>query len=220
MLVGRVVDHEVGDDPDAARVRGLGQRLEVGDGADRGVDLAKIGDVVAVVLQGRGVDGHQPEAVDAQLLEVVELRRQADQVAVAVAVGVVETPDVDLVEDGVLVPEAFGSRHGESTWSWCVRGVATRVGRRSRRARAARPASGSSRLRVGHQPLRPGGDPLDLGGRPDEQRDLVIEEQAAHVHVGRADDGELVVEDRRPWRGASPGVYSSTRPPALCRSRR
>ena len=113
MLVGRVVDHEVGDDPDAAGMGGLGQRLEVGDVADGGVDLPEIGDVVTVVLQGRRVDGHQPEAVDAQLLEVVELGRQADQVAVAVAAGVVETPDVDLIEDGILVPEAFGSRHGE-----------------------------------------------------------------------------------------------------------
>ena len=113
VLVGGVVDDEVGDDPDAAGMGRLGQRLEVGDGPDGGMDLAEVGDVVAVVLQGRGVDGHQPEAVDAQLLEVVELGRQADQVAVAVAVGVVESADVDLVEDGILVPEAFGSRHDD-----------------------------------------------------------------------------------------------------------
>jgi hypothetical protein len=111
MLVGGVVDHQVGDDPHTPRVGRLGQRLEVGDGAEGGMDLAEFGDVVAVVLQGGGVDGHQPEAVDAQLLEVVELGSQADQVAVAVAAGVVEPPDVDLVEDRILVPEAFGSRH-------------------------------------------------------------------------------------------------------------
>ena len=52
MLVGGMVDHEVGDDADAAGVGGLGERLEVGDGADRGMDLAEIGDVVTVVLQG------------------------------------------------------------------------------------------------------------------------------------------------------------------------
>ena len=51
MLVGGVVDHEVGDDADAAGVGGLGQCLEVGDGADRGMDLAEIGDVVTVVLR-------------------------------------------------------------------------------------------------------------------------------------------------------------------------
>ena len=52
VLVGGMVDHEVGDDADAAGVGGLGECLEVGDGADRGMDLAEIGDVVAVVLQG------------------------------------------------------------------------------------------------------------------------------------------------------------------------
>ena len=51
MLVGSMVDHEVGDDADAAGVGRLGQCLEVGDGADRGMDLAEIGDVVAVVLE-------------------------------------------------------------------------------------------------------------------------------------------------------------------------
>ena len=43
--------------------------------------------------------------VDAQLLDVVELLRQAGEVADAVAVGVVERLDVHLVDDGVLVPE-------------------------------------------------------------------------------------------------------------------
>ncbi len=114
VLVGGVVDHEVGDDADAAGVGGLGQRLEIGDGADRGMDLAEIGDVVAVVLQGRGIDGHEPETVDAQLLQVVELGGQADQVAVAVAVGVMKAAGIDLVKDRILVPEAFGSRHWSS----------------------------------------------------------------------------------------------------------
>ncbi len=43
--------------------------------------------------------------------------------------------------------------------------------------------------------LRPGRDLVDLGRRRDEEGHFVIEEKAAHVHVGRADDGELVVED-------------------------
>ena len=152
MLVGSVVDHEVGDDPDAAGVGGLGQRLEVGDGADRGMDLAEIGDVVAVVLQGRGVDGHEPEAVDAQLLEVVELGSQADQVAVAVAVGVVETPDVDLVEDGVLVPEVFGSRHGDDLASR----IAQRSGDKSRTTFSASSRGQPGRqARAGNRPSAP-----------------------------------------------------------------
>ena len=42
---------------------------------------------------------------DAEVLQVVELLRQAAEVADAVAVAVVEGADVDLVDDRVLVPE-------------------------------------------------------------------------------------------------------------------
>ena len=129
-----------------------------------GMDLAEVGDVVAVILERRGVDRHQPEAVDAQLLEVVELGRQADQVAVSVAVGVVESADIDLVEDGILVPEAFGSRHGADPVSRIVQ----RSGdsRRTTFSASSRgqPGVGSSRCGVGHQPPGPGGDPPTSSG--------------------------------------------------------
>ena len=64
-----------------------------------------VGDVVAVVAQRRGVEGQQPDRVDAERLHVVELLGQAAEVADAVAVGVGEGLDVQLVDDGVLVPE-------------------------------------------------------------------------------------------------------------------
>ena len=105
MLVGRVVDDQIGDDPDAPRMRGPGQDLEVFDGADGGMDAAEVGDVVAVVLQRREINRHEPEAIDAEVLQVIELRGQSGEVAVAVLVRVVESANVDLVEDGILVPE-------------------------------------------------------------------------------------------------------------------
>ncbi len=76
-----------------------------------GVDVGVIGDVVAVVPQGRGVEGQQPDGGDAQVLEVVEPLGQAAEVADAVAVAVLEGADVDLVDDGVLVPEGIVVPH-------------------------------------------------------------------------------------------------------------
>src|SRR5690606_2153835 len=103
VLVAAVVDHQVHDDLDAALVR-LGQQVvEIGQRAVLGVDAAVVGDVVAVVA-GRGVDRHQPDAADAQRLQVVEFRGDAVQVADAVAVGV----DPAAHED--LVPHAGGGR--------------------------------------------------------------------------------------------------------------
>src|SRR3712207_5705097 len=63
-----------------------------------------IGDVVAVVLQRRRVEGEQPDRRDAEVLKVVELPGEAAKVADAVAVAVVEGAHVELVDDRILVP--------------------------------------------------------------------------------------------------------------------
>jgi hypothetical protein len=53
VLVAGVVDHQVGDDPDAAPVSLVEQLGRVADGAVVGVDGEEVGDVVAAVAQGR-----------------------------------------------------------------------------------------------------------------------------------------------------------------------
>jgi hypothetical protein len=103
-----VVHHEVGDHADPARVGGLDQ---LGGRRRRpvvGVDLVEVGDVVAAVAQRRLVERQQPDAVDPEPLQVVELLGQAAEVAGAVAVGVEEAADVDLVEDRTLEPQRVG----------------------------------------------------------------------------------------------------------------
>ncbi len=80
-------------------------------GAEVGVHGEEVRDVVAAVLERRRVERQQPQAVDAQPLQVVELLGQAPEVAVAVAVGVVEAPHEHLVEDGP--PEPVGVRDGQ-----------------------------------------------------------------------------------------------------------
>ena len=69
-----------------------------------GVNPVEIGDVVAVVLQRRGIDRQEPQAGHAQLAQVVQLLGQPGEVADAVAVAVEERLHVHLVEDRVLVP--------------------------------------------------------------------------------------------------------------------
>ncbi len=102
--LARVVHDQVRDDPDAALVRLLDQLDEVADGAELGQDRGEIGDVVAAVLERGCIDGQQPDAVDAQPLQVVEALDQAADVARAVVVGIVEAADQHLVEHGPLVP--------------------------------------------------------------------------------------------------------------------
>ena len=110
MVGGGVVHDEVGDDADAALVRLLDEALEVVDRAVVGVDREEVGDVVAAVAERRLVHRQQPDAVDAEPLEVVELLDQPAEVAGAVVVPVEEPADVDLVEDRGLEPERVRAR--------------------------------------------------------------------------------------------------------------
>src|SRR5207237_897714 len=85
-------------------VRLLDEELEVVDRPVVGVDGEEVRDVVAAVAERRGVHRQQPDAVDAEPLQVVELVRESAEVARAVVVAVEEASDVDLVEDRGLEP--------------------------------------------------------------------------------------------------------------------
>jgi len=79
-----VVHDQVDDDPDAALVGSLDQLGELRHRAVLRGDRAVVGDVVAAVAQRRRVERQEPEAVDAEPAEVVELVDHAAQVADAV----------------------------------------------------------------------------------------------------------------------------------------
>jgi hypothetical protein len=108
MLVGGMVDHQLGDDPQAALVGGGDEAAHVGHLAVLGMDRAVVGDVVAVVASRRGIERQQPQRVDAQIGDVVELGDQAGEVADAVVVRIEERLHMQLVDDRVLVPELLG----------------------------------------------------------------------------------------------------------------
>ncbi len=107
MLVGGVVDDQLGDDAQAAPMGLVQQSLEIVDGAVNGIDAGVVGDVVAVVAQRRGIKGQQPNGRDAEVLQVIELLDDAEEIADAVAVAVAKGADVQFVDDGVLVPEGI-----------------------------------------------------------------------------------------------------------------
>ncbi len=60
--------------------------------AERRIDVAVVGDVVAVVAAGRRIERQEPQRGDAEVAQVIELLGQAGEVADAVAVAVGGTP--------------------------------------------------------------------------------------------------------------------------------
>ena len=105
MVGRRVVHDEVSDHADAVLVRLLDEDAEVLDRSVVGVDLVEVGDVVAAVSERRRIERQQPDAVDAEPLQVVELLRSPRKSPDAVVVRVEERARVDLVEDRRLEPE-------------------------------------------------------------------------------------------------------------------
>jgi len=84
------------------------KRLEIVQRSVGRIDVDVVGDVISVVAQGRGKERQEPDAGDAEVLEIVEPREQSREVPNAVAVRVGKGSDVELVDDRVLIPEGIG----------------------------------------------------------------------------------------------------------------
>ena len=106
MPVRGVLRHQIQDHADAARSGAGHKSQEVVEGAVSRIDLQVIGDVIAVVAVGRGMEGQQPDAGHAQPGEVVQLVRQPREIADPVAVAVAKAFHVHAIDDRVLPPLA------------------------------------------------------------------------------------------------------------------
>src|SRR5918999_1301529 len=104
MLRAGVIGDEIEQDPYPAPARVGDQSIEVLHRAQIGMDALVIGDVVTPIGVRRWHRRVQPEAVDAQPLEVVELLGDTAEIAHPVTVGVLEGPRVDLIEDALPPP--------------------------------------------------------------------------------------------------------------------
>ncbi|MNF64488.1 hypothetical protein D3C84_462210 [compost metagenome] len=112
VLVGGVVDDQFGDHPQAAFVRLGDETPGIGHGAVVAVYAAVLGDVITVVAPWRGIERQQPDGVDAQVGDVIELGDEAGKVANPVVVGVEIRFDVDLIDHRILVPERVLDERG------------------------------------------------------------------------------------------------------------
>ena len=99
-----MIHHQLAIDPDAPLVGGLDELGEVLEGPVVRIHRAVIGDVIAGVAVGRGVEGAEHDGAHAQGGDVVHLLRYPAQVTDPVPVRVVKAAHPDLVEDHVPVP--------------------------------------------------------------------------------------------------------------------
>ncbi len=113
-----MVDHQFIDHPQTAFVRLAQKRFELAHRSIGLMDARVVCDVVAIVPQRRGIERQQPERRHAQVLQVVELVPQAAEIPDAVGIAVGEGTDVELVDNGVLVPGRVGIKPGRFPFAW------------------------------------------------------------------------------------------------------
>jgi hypothetical protein len=77
VLACTVVDDIVHDDAHAAGMRLAQQFVKVFQRAVGGLYGAKVGCGIAMITVGAGGDGHEPDALDAQVFQIVQLLDQA-----------------------------------------------------------------------------------------------------------------------------------------------
>src|SRR5580704_14955613 len=104
MLIRGMVGHQVDDHADIAAMRLREQAIEGGEIAELRMDSAVVADVVAPVVERRRVDRVQPDRIDAERAQIVEMRGDAVEIADAVAVRIGKRARIDLIEDGALPP--------------------------------------------------------------------------------------------------------------------
>jgi len=112
VLIGGMVEHQLGDHPQAPPVRLAQEELEILERAAVRVHVGVVGDVVPVVAQRGRVERKEPEGGHAQVLKVVEAAGEAAEIAETVAVAVLESTDPEFVDDCVLVPQGVAFQRG------------------------------------------------------------------------------------------------------------
>jgi hypothetical protein len=105
MLIRGMVQDQFDDDPQVMLVRLAEEMPELTQRSVGRMNVGVVGDVVAVIPPGRGVEREQPERGNTQVLKVIELLGQSREIAHPVAVAVAEGTDMQLVDDGIFEPE-------------------------------------------------------------------------------------------------------------------
>jgi hypothetical protein len=105
MLIGRVIDDELGEHSQLAALGLLHEASEIPHRAEIGIDGAVVRNIVAVVAARRGIERQQPKRGDAEILKVIEFFGQACEIADAVVVAVGKRLNMKLINNRVLEPQ-------------------------------------------------------------------------------------------------------------------
>src|SRR6476619_7987247 len=102
ILIGGVIDHEFSNNAQPTLVCRVEKGTEIVKRAVVRIDVEIVGDVIAVILQGRRIKREQPDRADTEFLEIIELLDQSTKIANPIRVAIVKCLHVQLVDDRIL----------------------------------------------------------------------------------------------------------------------
>ena len=102
--VAAVVEHQIQQNADTVSVRGLDQDIHVFERSKNGIDIAVVADVVPVVHLRRPKNRTHPDRADSEGAEVGNTTGDPGKVSDAVAVAVLKTTGIYVVDRGIRPP--------------------------------------------------------------------------------------------------------------------
>ena len=120
VLIRRVIEGVIDDDAHVALVRLRHELFELVDRAELRQNRREVGDVVSTVAQRRVVERRDPQSVDPEPLQIVELADEAREIARTVTVAVVIRPHHDFVKHRAAIPVRIELKPGR--WGGGVEG--------------------------------------------------------------------------------------------------
>ena len=106
MFVRRVIRNQIHDDLHIPVVDLIHELVEVGKGAEDGMNSFVVGDVISKVRHWRRIDGRYPDTFDSKPLQVIEPTNDPLQVADAITIAVLKRTRVHLIYDPFFPPDS------------------------------------------------------------------------------------------------------------------
>ena len=112
MRVRGMAQHQVDHHLQVQRIGPCDHRIEIRQRAEHRIDIAVIADVIAEVLHRAGEERADPDRIRAQTGDMRQALHDAAQIANAIAVRILKTARIDLIDDGTAPPVlVLGHRH-------------------------------------------------------------------------------------------------------------
>ena len=115
MFIGSVIDDEINEHAHPALLTAMRKLDKVAEGAVARINPIVVRYVIAIILTGGWLEGHEPNGSDADTLQIVQATHQSLEVTDAVSVSIHIGCDRKAIDDGVLVPEIVDHSSNLST---------------------------------------------------------------------------------------------------------